>query len=591
MNSVTGSTKIFSELRSIFENFPQPVLALNDKFELTYFNEAFEKLTGYIKSELLSKKIFSLFPESYISEKNHSYFALKNEEKILTLKKQDGNLITVKTQMFNLNAFPSLKFIILKETNTSEFTYKELLENSLVGIYLVQDGVFKLVNKKFLEIGGYREEEVINKPFWLFIHPQDREIVKKRGLQREKGDNVPSQYQFKALRKNGESIDVEIRAVRVKYNGKPAILGNVRDITNLKRKEEELRKLKEFNEMIIRNMQEGVILRDLHDKIVFVNPKIAEITGFKEEELVGSEWNKLFTFSEYEEEGSRRDKERTSRRYEAYLKTKKGEMIPVMINSNSLTKEGGFQGFLSVIVDTREIKEMEKELKEVIRDLKNFDFIISQDLKGPIRAIRNYALFLKKEIKKLKEIPPEVSLYTERIIKNTKILNKMIEDLLYYSILSKSQMRFKEVNLDQVIKDILFNLKETIRENNAQVIINNPLPKVKGAKSQLYKLFEILILDGITFNYSSNPLVKISYVRDNEGFIFKIEDNGTFLTEYQLRNLFKSARGLRLAKEEHLSLSTNLAICKRIVERHEGKLWVETRRNKGTTVYLTFPHP
>ncbi len=121
-----------------------------------------------------------------------------------------------------------------REIRTSEEKYRALVMNALAGLYIFQDSKFKFVNPEIESITGYSREEIIGKSFWEVVAPHDRKLVKERGLRREGGEKVESHYGFKIVRKDGELRDVEALASRIKYEGKPAVQGWIRDITEEK---------------------------------------------------------------------------------------------------------------------------------------------------------------------------------------------------------------------------------------------------------------------------------------------------------------------------------------------------------------------
>jgi len=127
----------------------------------------------------------------------------------------------------------------------SEDKYRLLVENANEIVLVVQDGMFKFANRRIFEVTGQRPGEIMEKPFIEFIHPEDREIVAQRHAQRLRGEEVPEVYPFRILSKEGEPVWVQINAVRIEWEGSPAILSFLMDITERKRAEKEQEKLRE----------------------------------------------------------------------------------------------------------------------------------------------------------------------------------------------------------------------------------------------------------------------------------------------------------------------------------------------------------
>ncbi len=148
-----------------------------------------------------------------------------------------------------------------------EDQYRRLAEGSLTGIYIHQDGRFAYVNGRLAEMLGYSVEELMNKQFWEFVHPEDREAVKQRGLARSEGREVPPHYEFRAQCKNGDTKWLELLATNITYRGSPANMGNVADVSERKRSEEEVRRLNEELErrVIERTAELEAVNRELKD--------------------------------------------------------------------------------------------------------------------------------------------------------------------------------------------------------------------------------------------------------------------------------------------------------------------------------------
>lgn len=148
----------------------------------------------------------------------------------------------------------------------SEKKYRTVAESSLTAIFIHQKKRYCYVNQRFAELLGYAApEEIIGKPFWVIVHPEDRPLVKERGLKREKSDFFPDHYPFRAIRKDGSSLWCELRATKSTYMGEPAAIGNFIDITQSKMAEEEIRQL---SQRIIQagEKERKRIAADLHDE-------------------------------------------------------------------------------------------------------------------------------------------------------------------------------------------------------------------------------------------------------------------------------------------------------------------------------------
>jgi PAS domain S-box-containing protein len=137
------------------------------------------------------------------------------------------------------------RYMSRKELQESEGKYGTLVENSLTGIYIDQDGRVQFANKKFAEIYGYAKDELMGMEAWRLVHPEYRAMTDETRAKRLRGEETLPQYEAKGLRKDGETIWIVRRNTRIEYRGRPAILGNIVDITSRKRAEEALRKARD----------------------------------------------------------------------------------------------------------------------------------------------------------------------------------------------------------------------------------------------------------------------------------------------------------------------------------------------------------
>jgi PAS domain S-box-containing protein len=154
---------------------------------------------------------------------------------------QEGNL----TQVIEYSLDVTERKRIEQQLRESELRYRTLAEASLVGIYIHQRGRFTYVNHRLAEMLGYLPEEMLETDFWTFVHPEDRAMVKARGIARSTGAEVPPEYEFRAVCKNGETKWLHLLGTTVAFRGSTANMGNVADITERKRTDAEIRKLNE----------------------------------------------------------------------------------------------------------------------------------------------------------------------------------------------------------------------------------------------------------------------------------------------------------------------------------------------------------
>ncbi len=281
--------------KGLFENSLDAIAITNLDGEFVEVNRAFERMTGYSRDEIIGMSYMDLVPREYSKLIFESYNkAFRAEENIYGLefefltksgkrKYVEGNISLIK-QGGSVVAFQgnfrdvTEKKRIENALRDSEEMFRKLAEKSLVGIYLIQDGVFKYVNPKMAKLWGYSVGELIGKSPLEFIHPEDREIVRRNLEKRVRGEIESINYRLRMIRKDGKVRHNEVFGSRVIYRGKPAIIGSLIDVTE--RLELEKAKLKAF-EQIERNIENYAILVDQ------IRNPLAIISGITEMKLDG----------------------------------------------------------------------------------------------------------------------------------------------------------------------------------------------------------------------------------------------------------------------------------------------------------------
>ncbi|RKY95842.1 MAG: hypothetical protein DRQ06_02825 [Candidatus Hydrothermota bacterium] len=172
--------------------------------------------------------------------------------------------------------------------------FRMLSEHALVGVYLIQDGLFRYVNPTLAAIFGYRREEIIDRLGPLDLtHPEDRELVAENTKKRLEGQADQVRYSFRGLRKDGKVILVEVLGTRVLYKGKPAVLGTLLDITEHRRMFEKIKSSEKRFRMVVENANDLILILDDKGRVLFANRKALEITGYKLSEWKGKPFSSL----------------------------------------------------------------------------------------------------------------------------------------------------------------------------------------------------------------------------------------------------------------------------------------------------------
>ena len=230
------------------------------------------------------------------------------------------------------------------------------------------------------------------------------------------------------------------------------------------------------------------------------------------------------------------------------------------------------------------LEEKAQELERSNADLQQFAYVASHDLQEPLRVMTGYLDLLKDSIDGTNE---DALSMISRIKRSTGRMDALIQDLLEYARVDAQPEPFRETDLNEVLEYALGNLEVTIKENDVTVE-QTLLPTVTGDQSQLLQLFQNLIANAVKFRSDEPCVVTIRSERDKDKWEISVADNGIGIDESHVDRIFTIFE--RLNPLEHYQGSgIGLSVCKKIVERHGGKIWADSSVGKGTTMRFTLP--
>ena len=241
-------------------------------------------------------------------------------------------------------------------------------------------------------------------------------------------------------------------------------------------------------------------------------------------------------------------------------------------------------------INVREIAEQElekraQELEVSNQELEKFAYVASHDLQEPLRAVVSYAELLKEENEG--RLGAEADEYIDFIVDGGKRMQQLIRDLLAFSRIGTRGKPFVPTECEKVLNQVLKNLQMSVKESNA-IITWDPLPNVMADPSQLTQLFQNLISNSIKFRSNKQPQIHISAQLIPGYFQFCVRDNGIGIEPSYAERIFVIFQRLH-SRRQYEGTGIGLAICRRIVERHGGKIWVESVLSKGASFYFTLP--
>ncbi len=247
--------------------------------------------------------------------------------------------------------------------------------------------------------------------------------------------------------------------------------------------------------------------------------------------------------------------------------------------------------FISVVEDISKRKLAEQRLTDTVdalirsnSELERFAYVASHDLQEPIRTVVAFSQMLGREIGETGS--PAIRECLDYIISGAKRMHDLICDLLAYSRTTGRDMPMLQVDCNVVLEAALLNLRAMIEESGADIVVD-PLPTVEGNSTQIMELFQNLIANGIKFaRRDAPPRIRVSATHGERGWVFSVADNGIGISSDYHDQIFILFRRLH-PSNIYPGTGLGLALCKRIVERRGGRIWVESEPGKGSTFFFT----
>jgi PAS domain S-box-containing protein len=484
----------------------------------------------------------------------------------------------------------------------SELRYKELVSNAK-SIILKMDtkGRFTFFNEFAQNFFGYKEDEIIGKTAWQTIVPK----IESSGRDLTKLiDNIyedPDRFSVNInenTKRNGERAWIEWhnKALYDKEGKKTGHMAIGIDITRRKRSEDALYEAREKLNIALENAGIGVWEWNLQTGEVIWDEKLERMFGLEPGTFgrtVGAFENLVHEEDIPHINKSLKNTIEKGIPFETIYRTRseKGKLKYIsskaFVNKDSSGNLVRFSGVCFDITGMRQeterlILELNEELLRSNKDLESFAYAASHDLQEPLRMVTSFTQMLER---KYKDVLDEKGMeYIHFASDGAKRMYELLNGLLDYSRIHKKGKAFNTVNMDQVLDAVLKNLSFKIEEKNAVVKIHR-LPNVIADESQMIQLFQNLISNSIKFSTKA-PHIYVSCKLENNQFVFSVKDKGIGIESQYFDKIFQIFQRLH-GRKNYEGTGIGLAICKSIVERHGGKIWVQSEPGKGSTFFFT----
>ena len=517
-----------------------------------------------------------------------------------------------------------------REDIISRETFELIFETNPDAIMIsrLNDGYIVRINEGFTKLTGYSIDETVGKTsadIKLWKDPGHRSriltVINEKGVV----ENEEVEYQ----RKDGTAFIGLSSGRKFNIHETPHIFSVVRDITKRKIAEEKLRMLEEKYRNLVWAMQVGVLIQGPHSEILLSNPKALELLGISEEQLLGKtsfdpDWNVIhedgtpFPGPTHPVPQSIATRKPVRNIIMGVFRPVSKDSVWLLVDAEpQLNPDGTIQQVVCTFIDISKRKKAENEIqilnntlekrvadrthelelknlelafknKELAfknKELEQFTYIASHDLQEPLHTLTNFTKLVQQEYSG--KMDKEGLQYIEFIYHSTERMRDLIKGLMDYSLLGKESAR-KTVDCSGIVTDVLTDLTNLIQENKALITVEE-LPCINGYETEIKLLFQNLIINAIKFRRREiSPEIKIFTKSDDKEWTFSIEDNGIGIREQDKEKIFIIFKRLH-NRNEFGGTGIGLSHCKKIVELHGGRIWVDSNISGGSTFKFTIP--
>ncbi len=633
------------ELDDVFDRIDDAVHGLDRKWRFTYLNDRAEELFGRTEEELLGKSVWDEFPAaSERSYRDRYERAMETQEPVVFEEYSDAADAWLEVSVYPSETGLSIYFRDVTERRRRQRElerYEQIVETVWDGVYaLDENDRFVLVNDAFCGMVGYERDELLGEHPTLLNSEEVNESANAMEAEIAAGEREIGILEYEFERSDGETVPVETRFGPIEYgDGHIGRCGVARDVSQRREYERELESRARQQEVVSELGKFALEDPDLDELFAEATRRV--------DETLGTEYCKVLDLDANGEELFLRQGigwrdgtvgEETVSAVEAdsqasYTLQSNGPVVvtdletdarfsgPELLTSHAVqsgistvigsgestwgvlgvhdTEARSFtdedidfvQSVANILAEAIERKQYQDELQSLIDDLEEsnerleqFAYVTSHDLQEPLRMVSSYLSLIEERYDD--ELDEDGQEFLEFAVDGADRMREMIDGLLQYSRVDTEAEPLEPTDCDAVVEDVLGNLQVQIEETDAAIEAGS-LPTVTADRKQLTQVFQNLLSNAIKYRGDNRPEIEIDAERGADEWVFRVSDNGIGMSPEETDRIFEIFQ--RLHTDEYAGTGIGLALCKKIVDRHGGELWVESAPSTGSTFYFTIP--
>lgn len=529
-----------------------------------------------------------------------------------------------------------LKIYFIENTEKNRAAMQErenffqLVERANDGITIIQDFNIKYANHKLSCMLGYSPESVIDTPFFHYLHPGEVEKVKQNYQRRMAGEDIPPVYETVLVRRDGESLPVELNAGQITYQGRPANLVIARDITERKKSQQALQESRQRFLDVINFLPDAAFAIDLEGKVFLWNRAAEELLGIPAEDMVGrgdyayavpfyGERRPILIDLVLEQDPEVEEKYRFIKRMpdkslvgEAFCPCV-GESGAILWAKASLlyNLQGEVVGAIETLRDITEKQRSEEALLQAYERARQLeqvktDFLstVSHELRTPLTSVLGFARIIQKrflevisptlpgEDRKVQRAARQLKDNIDIIVSEGERLTALINDVLDIAKMEAGRMEWKmDYYCIQEVVERAIAVTGCLLEGKGLSLhrqVDPGLPRLKGDRDRLIQVVVNLLSNAVKFTQEGSISCRVS--RGEHEIVVSVVDSGIGIQEEDQAKVFEKFKqvGDTLSGKPG-GTGLGLPICKQIVEMHGGRIWVESQPGRGSSFSFTLP--
>lgn len=617
--------KILEEQNSLFASIinstSDAVMSTDLEGRILTWNLGAENLYGYSSDEILGQPIFIIVPPECINEESSIINKISNGESVrnyetIRLKKNgekfnvsltvspviDTNGIIVGASKIARDITERKK--IEKQLERNEKLFRTLIENNNDVISLLNED-FKVIYRSpsASKITGWNDDEMLNANGVSNIHPEDVAMAKKLVEDIFQNPGVIYHTSFRNRHKDGHYLWIEGTVINLLQDENVnAIVFNFRDISKSIEDKMALEKSEKIYKAIASSIPGSAIcLLDKDNRYFLIEGDMIEKLGYSRERLLNNKAEDVLSEAIFNEvkgdlekvkSGASFVKETNRNGYDIItryipLKDINNNVYAIMIMALDITLLKEAQ---------REVVQLNKDLEQKViertaqldianKELESFSYSVSHDLRTPLRAVNGYAKMLEEDYFDL--FDSEGKRLLKVVQDNANKMGQLIDDLLAFSRLGRKELKTSSADMNAIVESVINELVAAT-QTKAEIKLDQ-LYSVKCDITLITQVWLNLISNAIKYSSKvKSPCIEISSEQDQYNVIYSIKDNGAGFDMQYVNKLFGVFQRLH-SSEEFEGTGVGLALTQRILNKHKGKIWVESKLDNGTTFHFSLP--